>query len=56
MIIMLIFCHLNTCIVYDLPQFRINYTSTAMQHGNSKRNDDETISGEMSIIVTIIIY
>ena len=25
-----------------------------MQHGNSKRNDDTTISREMSIIVAII--
>ena len=26
-----------------------------MQHGNSKCNDDKTISGEMSIIVAVII-
>ena len=55
---MLIFCHLNTCIFYDLPHFKIIYTSKAMQHGNSKCNDGKTISGEMSIIeaVVIIIY
>ena len=52
---MLIFCHLNTCILYDLPHFKIIYTSKAMQHGNSKRNDDKTISGKISIIVAVII-
>ena len=52
---MLIFCHLNACIFYDLPDFKIIYTSKAMQHGNSKGNDDKTISREMSIIVAMII-
>ena len=53
---MLIFCHLNTCIFYDLPHFKIIYTSKAMQHGNSKCNDDKTISGEeMSTMVAVII-
>ena len=52
---MFIFCRLNTCILYDLPHFRIIYTSKAMQHGNSKCNDDKTISGEMSIILAMII-
>ena len=52
---MLIFCHLNTCIFYDLPHFKIIYTSKAMQHDNSKSNDDKTLSVEMRIIVAVII-
>ena len=52
---MLIICHFNTCILYDLPHFRITYISKAMQHGNSKHSDDKTISAEMNIIMTIII-
>ena len=50
---MLIFCHLNTCIFYDLPHFNIIYTSKEMQHGkNSKCNDEQKT---MSIIVAVII-
>ena len=52
---MLIFCHLNTCIFYDLPHFKIINTSKAMQHCNSKCNDDKTIPVEMRIIVAVII-
>ena len=42
---MLTFCHLNTCIFYNLPNFTIIYASKAMEHGNSKPKDDKTICG-----------